>query len=447
MLAHTWRFAAELLAWSVAVGWCLRTRALMANIGEVPDLSEVQWDLCPVHAPGLIVIVPAKDEAETLRPAMETLLAQDYPWLRILAVDDRSADGTGYLLEELAAAHPGKLEVLHLTETVEGWIGKTFALETATQRSQSEYILYTDADIWFSPSILRRALAYAEISGADHLVVAPTPVTKTWGERVLLGCLQVVALWGARPWRVADPKARRDAVGVGAFNLVRRVAWEELGGFAPQRLAVLEDVTLGLRMRAAGMRQRLVFAPGLVLVHWAAGALGLIRVMTKNLFALVNFWTWLLAIAALGLITLFLLPLAEIFWPVTLLPGLITLGCITVCYRVCSEINGSDARFGWAYPLGALALLWAMARSAVVTLWRRGVLWRGTFYPLRELRAHNNPFHWEGEAALMRRERRKAQRLAQPSLWLRSVVRARHRASTQSRTVARHLADRRRRRD
>ena len=442
MIGPGWRLAAESTGWMVAIAWCVRTRTLMARIGETPDLSEVQWDLCPLRAPGLIVAVPAKDEAETLGPAMETLLAQDYPWMRIVAVDDRSTDATGALLAEFAKAHPGKLDVIHLTETAEGWMGKTFALEVVTERSRSEYLLFTDADVWFSPSILRRALAYAEITNADHLVVAPTAVTKTWGERTVIGFLQIFALWAVRPWRVADPSARWDIAAAGAFNLLRREALEELGGLAPQRLAVVEDITLGRRVRAAGMRQRLVFAPGLVLVHWAPGALGLIRGMTKNLFAVVNFRAWLQGLSMLGICLLFLAPMAGMAWWPTVLPSLLVFCCIAVCYRIIGMINGIPAAFGWLYPLGAAAMLWAMLRSVLVTWWRRGVLWRGTFYPLHELRPHNSPFLWEWQATKLRSENRKAERLARPSRWLRMVnsVRrrpARPRSPSSDRSVSR----------
>ena len=399
----------------------------MRRFGEVPDLSEIGWDLCPASAPGLVVVVPAKDEAETLRPAMETLLAQDYPWLRIVALDDRSTDGTGALLETFATAHANRLAVVHLTETAEGWISKTFAMQVAVERTRSEYLLFTDADVWFSPSILRRALAYAEMTEADHLVVVPTPVTKSWGERTVLGFLQLLALWVTRPWRVADPRALWDAVAAGAFNLVRRTALDELGGLAPQRLAVVEDVTLGRRVRAAGLRQRLVFAPGLVPVHWASGALGLIRGMTKNLFALANFQIILQLLAMGAVIALFLLPLLGLGWWPTVLPGLVVVGCVAVCYRVLGEKSGVPARYGWLYPLGALALLWAMLRSMVVTLSRRGVLWRKTFYPLRELRGHNSPFQWEWQAVQLRAERRKVMRGARLPRWRRAMQRVRRR--------------------
>ena len=436
MIGEGPRLAAEWLAWGVAMAWCVRARALVTRLGEIPDLSRVEWDLCPIGAPGLIVIVPAKDEAETLQPAMETLLAQDYPWMRIVAVDDRSTDTTGALLEEMAAAHPGKLDAMHLTETAEGWIGKTFALEAALEHSRSEYVLFTDADVWFSPSILRRALTYARISRADHVVVVPTPVTKTWGERTLIGLLQTISFWTVRPWRIADPQAHWDVAAEGAFNLFRREALEELGGLTPQRLAVADDLTFGRRMRAAGMRQRMVYAPGLVLAHGGAGALGTVRSLTKKIFALANFSLPLLGAGAAGITLLYLAPLVALAWPPTTLPALLMLGCLALFYRAGGEMHGIPAKYGWLYPLGLLMLFWAMLLSVLLTWIRRGVMWRGTLYPLSELRQGNSPFTWEWQATKVRSEQRKAERIARPSRWLQMVDRVRHRPAPGSRPAS-----------
>ena len=431
ILGERVRYGIELFAWLVAVLWLVRTRTLMRRIGEVPDISEVQWDLCPTPAPGLIVVVPAKDEAgadqiQTVRTAIETLLAQDYEWLRVVAVDDRSTDGTGALFDEMAEAHAGRLDVVHLMETPEGWLGKTFAMEVATQRSRSDYVLLTEADVWVSPSMVRRALAYAELTQADHVVVMPTRETKTWGERTILGFLHMVMLWAVRPWRVADAEARWDVAASGVFSLLRREALEELGGFAPQRLAVADAVTLGRRVRAAGMRQRVVFAPGMVLPggrpdpekkEWRA--FKVIRSMSREMFALADFRLWLAVPVAAAVMVLFFVPLAALGWWSSMLAGLTGLCAIAVCYRVMSPFSGIPARYGWLYPLGAAAMGWAMVRSVALTWWRRGLKWRETVYPVRELRGHNSPFVWEFEAARMRSERRKVERVARPSWGLR----------------------------
>jgi glycosyltransferase involved in cell wall biosynthesis len=411
-----WRGMIKTVSWGIALLWVLRTYDAIHLMPTVPDLTMPDWDVAPAGAPTLTVVVPARDEAEKIAATLDALLQADYPGLRILVVDDRSTDGTGAIVdayvEEYAERKPGRLEAIHISELPEGWLGKTFALMVATDNSESDYLLFTDADVLFSPSILRRALVCAQDTDADHLVVVPTMQVRSRGEGIVLGFLQIFGLWASRPWKIADPKAKRDVIGVGAFNLVRRDALNEMGGWLPQRLAVLEDITLGRRMKAAGMRQRIAFAPGLVLVHWAKGARGLLTGMTKNLFSAFNFQPLLMMLAWVWIVIFCLLPLVGLTWLPTVLPALIVLCCIGASYRVMGAKSQIDARYAWLYPLGALALMFAMLRSMVVVSVQRGVVWRGTHYPLRDLRRHNSPFVWERAARKMRGEEMNAQRLA-----------------------------------
>lgn len=403
MISAAWREVLDCSAWVVAGLWLWRTNEALKGLPTLPDLSEEIWDLIPPEdAPWLTVVVPARNEAENIGATLETLQTQQYRRLRVLVIDDRSTDGTAKIVDEFAARDPQRIGAIHIDYLPEGWLGKTFALEVGTQNSASEYVLFTDADVLFSPSSLRRAVACAAITRADHLVVMPTPQVKGRGEGIVLGFFQVAALWVTRPWRVADPRARRDVMGVGAFNMVRREALEALGGWEPQRMCVLEDVALGQRMKAAGMQQRVALAPEMVLVHWAKGARGVVRATTKNLFSGVNFHASLLLAGAVGLVVFFLAPLAGALWWLTALPCVLSLCCIGACYRLLGRWSHIDARYGWLYPLGALAMLWAMVRSMGSAWVRRGVMWRGTFYPLRELRQHNSPFQWERAAAKAR---------------------------------------------
>jgi glycosyltransferase involved in cell wall biosynthesis len=402
-VSEFWRGVIQLVAWAIAGLWALRVSELVMKLPSVADLTGLEWDVAPSNAATLTVVVPAKDEAENIAATCEALLAADYERLKIVCVDDRSTDATGTIMDESAERSAGRMKVIHITELPEGWMGKTFAMAVATDNSESEWVLYTDADVLFSPSILRRALAYAEASDAEHLVVVPTMQVKSRGEGLVLGFMQVLGIWASRPWRVADATSQRDTVGIGAFNLLRRAALEEMGGWAPQRLAVLEDITLGRRVKAAGLKQRVAFAPGLVLVHWAAGARGLMHVMTKNFFSAFNFKP-VFALGAMVWIVVFCLgPLVGLLWVRTVLPSLLVLWCIAAVYRSVGSASGIDARYGWMYPLGAVAFLWAMVRS-MFSVWRRGgVVWRGTHYALRDLRRHNSPFQWEREAAELRR--------------------------------------------
>jgi GT2 family glycosyltransferase len=414
-VSEFWRGMIQTAAWGISLAWVLRTYDAIHLLPTVTDLSMPDWDAWPEGTPTLTVVVPARDEAEKIAATLDALLMSDCPGLRILVVDDRSTDGTGAIVDayvaEVEVKWPGKLEAIHITELPEGWLGKTFALMVATDNSRSDYVLYTDADVLLSPSILRRALVYAQDSDADHLVVMPTPLIQSRGEGIVLGFMQIFGLWVSRPWRVDDPKAKRDVVGVGAFNMVRRDALNEIGGWLPQRLAVLEDVTLGRRMKAAGMRQRTAFAPGLVLVHWAKGMGAVVRGMTKNLFSAFNFQPLLMLVVAVWLVVFFLLPLVGLVWLPTVLPALVVLCCIGALYRVMGAESLIDARYALLYPVGVVVLLYAMARSVVVVWAQRGVVWRGTHYPLRDLRRHNSPFVWERTARKLREEEASARRL------------------------------------
>ncbi|MGA7157484.1 MAG: glycosyltransferase family 2 protein [Acidobacteriaceae bacterium] len=415
-VSELWQGIIRTVAWLLALVWVLRTYDVVKYLPTLPDLTMVDWDALPAGSPTLTVVVPARDEAEKIGATIEALMMADYAALQVVVVDDRSTDGTGAIMdkyvEEYAARRPGALQAIHITELPEGWLGKTFALMVATENSTSDYLLFTDADVLFSPSVLRRAVVCAQDEEADHLVVLPTMQVESRGEGIVLGFFQVLGIWASRPWKVADEKARRDVAGIGAFNLVRRDALNELGGWLPQRLAVLEDITLGRRMKAAGLRQRIAFAPGMVLVHWAKGGHGVLLNMTKNLFSAVNFRLLLMVAVGLWIGVFCLLPLAGLAWLPTVLPVLIILSCIGATYRVMGAVSRIDARYAWLYPLGAVGMMFAMLRSMVVVIVQRGVVWRGTHYRLRDLREHNSPFVWEREARKKRDEEIRATRVA-----------------------------------
>lgn len=399
-LAH---WLLEVGSWSIAFAWCYKVTDALRHMGEVADITGVEWDLEPVDGPALTVVVPARDEAGNIGQTLAALLKADYPKLHIIAVDDRSTDETGAIVDEYARRNPERITAVHITELPYGWLGKTHAMEQAVRLAQdAKYVLFTDADVLFSPSILRRSVAYAEAVQADHLVTLPTMEVRSKGEGIVLGFFQIFGLWASRPWKVADPAARRDTIGVGAFNLVRREALLELGGLAPQRLAVLEDITLGRRMKAAHKRQFVAFAPGLVLVHWAKGVNGLMRVMSKNLFSAFNFRPVLTGLACLWIVVFCIAPIAGIFYWRTLAPGLLVAAAVSVAYRIYGAISRIDARYGWAFPVGAVAFLYAIARSIFVVWKDRGVRWRGTLYPLAELRRHNSPLMLKGAGARRR---------------------------------------------
>jgi GT2 family glycosyltransferase len=357
---------------------------------RIPNLLQAKFNRAPEGNPSIIVIVPARDEADALPSCLASLIAQDYRNLKIIAIDDRSTDATGTIMDALVVQHPERLRVLHVKRLPAGWLGKPHAMALAARDAiaveRPDYLLFTDADVIFQPEAIRRSLALAVETEADHFVTFPTPQVKTFGEGVLLGYLGVMGLWATRPWKAADPKAKRDFMGIGAFNLLRTTAYEELGGFESLRMEILEDLVLARKVKLTGLRQGVAIAPGMVSLHWAAGAIGVVKVMTKNLFAIFRFHLELVALVCVVLAILCLGPVVFFLVPSTRFAATFALTSIVALYIVSARHSKISPAYALFFPAGVVLFLFSLLRSVWITLRDGGVTWRGTFYPLAELR-------------------------------------------------------------
>jgi glycosyltransferase involved in cell wall biosynthesis len=378
------------LAWLLALAWLWKAVTAARGLPHIPNLWEEKYNTTPAGSPSIVVVVPARDEAVALPVSLTSLIEQDYENLTIVAVNDRSTDQTGAIMDELASKYPDRLRVLHVRELPSDWLGKPHAMALAARHAmatlQPQYLLFTDADVVFDPQAIRRSLVQAVATRADHFVTFPTPQIKTIGEGALLGYLGVMGLWATRPWRAADPKAKRDSIGIGAFNLLRTEAYEKLGGFEALRMEILEDLMLARNVKLAGLRQRVAIAPGMVSLHWAAGALGVVNVMTKNLFAVFRFRVELVMFACVALGTLCLGPVVFLFFPQTIVPAIVALAAVWILYALSERHSRISSWYALLFPAGAVLFLYSVVRSVGITLQAGGVTWRGTFYPLAELR-------------------------------------------------------------
>jgi glycosyltransferase involved in cell wall biosynthesis len=392
--------AGRVVAWLVAASWVWIVASAARGLPRIANLLEAAFDVEPGGAPWITVIVPARDEGADVRACLESLIAQDYAHLRVLAVDDRSGDTTGSIMDAIAVTAPERLEVLHIKELPPEWLGKTHAMAVAARdtiaRHSPDFLLFTDADVLYRNDAIRRSLAYAVTSSADHLVTVPTTIIRRWDEAALLGFFQIFGMWGARPWKVADPKAQRDAIGIGAFNMVRRTAYESIGGFEGQRMDILEDLTLARRIKRAGLAQRIAFGRGLVNVHWASGVSGLINVMTKNIFSAFRFHVSLTLLACAWLVVFCASPVAMLAYGPTRLPGAITLAAVACAYGLFRRTSGISAWNALLSPIAAMVFVFTLLRSMGTTLRQGGVIWRGTFYSLAELRKNASPLFGRG---------------------------------------------------
>ena len=393
-----WQRILPVSAWLLALGWLWQVADRWLHRHAVADLHDLP--LPPelaTPAPHLTVVVPACNEQDAIQATLRSLLDSRGLCLQILAVNDRSTDATGARMETVAAEWaaasaaqpdpPHTLEVLHIRELPAGWLGKPHALATAARQARAEWILFTDGDIEFSPDALARALAFASGEQADHMVMIPNWISVSRAETALQGAMFALTGCGLRYWKIADPKAR-DFLGVGAFNLFRRSSYEALGGFASLRMEVLEDLRIGWRVKQEGMRQRIAWGQGMVRVRWANGAWGVVRNLEKNIFALFRFRLLPALAACAGLLLHTLLPIVAIAVGGTArIAGAVACLAIAASYRLQQQRTRVPAAYVLLFPFASVLFLFAMLRSISLTLVRGGVLWRGTLYPLRQLRA------------------------------------------------------------
>jgi glycosyltransferase involved in cell wall biosynthesis len=386
-----------LVEWLLAAVWIARIAPALRQLGRVPDLlgEEYSEPCTAADDPEVCIIVPARDEEAAIEATLRALLALENAHVEVIAVDDRSNDATGAIMDRMAAealAQGKRLRVLHIEELPPGWMGKTHAMAMAARQTQAKWLLFTDADVVFRPDSICRALAMVRERPTDHLVLYPTMLVENFGERMMIGCFMALSVWGSRPWRIDDPEARRDAIGVGAFNMVRRTVYEALGGFEALRMEVLEDMRLGRAIKLAGYRQRVAFGRDLIRIRWAEGTRGVIRNLSKNAFAIVRFKTWALLGTCVGLLVINVLPFAGFFLgPASAAASAVSVAALALLYRKYRRQTGISWIYAVTFPLASCIFAYTLLRSMTLALVRGGVRWRGTLYPLSELRKHAGP--------------------------------------------------------
>jgi cellulose synthase/poly-beta-1,6-N-acetylglucosamine synthase-like glycosyltransferase len=376
--------AVALAYWLGAIYALLRTARAMPLLSDLAPPQPERW-------PALSVVVAACNEADRVEAAVRTLLEENYPDLEILLVDDRSTDATGEILDRLAA-EDDRARVIHITRLPDGWLGKVNALARGLEASRGDYVLFTDADVHVAPGTLRQSVAWCEDQGLDHLAAFPT----VWRATVLVDATVSVFIrqfvLATRPWKVADPESK-GFIGVGAFNLVRRAAFEATEGFAWLRLEVADDAGLGSLMKRSGARCGVVAAFGLVSLHWYR-SLGEVARGAEKAYASASGCSLLrtlsLALVSLALEMSPILALVPLAFHETRLVGC---GGIAVLTAFVASVLVMT-RWGRAEVLPALIAPAVMVLGAAVFVragllgwWRGGVLWRGTLYPSAALRA------------------------------------------------------------
>jgi len=220
-------------------------------------LYKRKYDLKDGQGPLVSIVIPAKNEGEPIRRCLESALAQSYPSFEIVTVNDRSTDNTGAIIDELAAKNPDRLRAVHLTENPPaGWTGKCNALHHAVPQARGEWILFIDSDVTLEPNALRQTMAYC--MQRDHQMVS---LILHVTDRTLIDSLITPVAASAMFGLFAIPMSNRDsqpdnAFANGQFILIRRDAYDKVGGHEAVKSAFSEDVALARLVKKAGYRPR-----------------------------------------------------------------------------------------------------------------------------------------------------------------------------------------------
>ena len=349
-------------------------------------------DLPPLAGPlpRVSILIPARNEERNLEEALRSVLALDYENLEIDVVDDRSTDRTGEILDRMAAVEP-RLRVVHVRELPPGWLGKNHALWLGAEKATGDFLLFTDADVVFEPSALRRAVGAMVTDRLDHLTASPEIARPSVLFELFIGAFSLFFALFTKPWKVKDPRSPHH-VGIGAFNLVRATAYRAAGGHRAIAMRPDDDLKLGKLLKSRGFRQEFVFGQGALRVEWYASVRELVQGLMKNAFSGVDYRVRVVVVATAMQLAVFVWPFVAIFLPIWSGPTRwLNLASVLTLVALCwinAPLAGVRRWHGVGFPLATLLFLYILWRAMLLTLWRGGIDWRGTHYPLAELRAN-----------------------------------------------------------
>jgi glycosyltransferase involved in cell wall biosynthesis len=380
------------------MSFALLLAALLALVAVVA-LVQLWWghmhipalaDVPPARpgAPRVSIVVAARNEERHVEAAVRGLLAQDYPDLELIVVDDRSTDATSDIVRQLAAAD-ARLRVVRVESLPDGWLGKNHALHLGARDATGALVLFTDADVMLQPDAVARAVRLMELTRADHLAVAPSLVVPTWPLALVVNYFMMWFLLYLKPWRAPDPRSRA-FIGIGAFNLVRASAFRAVGGFSRIPLRPDDDIMLGKLLKQGGHRQLLAVGDGIVSVEWYRTLGEMARGFRKNAFAGLHYSVALVAGTVAGNVLLCVWPFIAVFlrdgperwsYAVAALAQMVAYGAAPLARRERPWIV-------LLYPVASLLFVGILVAAVARTLRRGGIEWRDTFYPLAALRAN-----------------------------------------------------------
>ena len=355
--------------------------ATARRLADVPPAPEGM-------GPRVSIIVAARDEERHIRGAVAALLGQDYHDVELIVVDDRSRDRTSGILDTMAAKTE-RLEVVHVRELPAGWLGKNHALHVGAQRATGELLLFIDGDIMLHRSAVSRAVRVFDEPGADHVTVSPQMDLPSWPLQLAVGYFLTWGVVVTRVWRVENPRSSA-FIGIGAFNMVRATSYRAVGGHARIPMRPDDDLMLGKMLKRSGAQTRVLFGLGMVGVEWYRSLREATQGFRKNAFAALHYNVLVFAIAAAANLAIGVGPFVGLLWSsgaARVLYG-IAVSALLAGYARTAAAQKLPLWLALLYPLAAILQTGMLVIAVSRTIIAGGIDWRGTFYPLDQLKAN-----------------------------------------------------------
>lgn len=349
------------------------------NIQSLPDQPVAETE------PAVAMIIAVRNEEEDLENALQSICNINYRNYRIIVLNDRSTDNTGVILARMKVRYPA-INIVTINNLPDGWLGKNNALYQGYLQSSEEWMLFTDADIVFHPDALSRAMGYVAKHDLDHLTILPRSVSRSVILNSFLATFALMLVLYLRPWDVRNPK-RKAAMGVGAFNLVKRTAYEKAGTHAPISLRPDDDLKLGQLIKQAGFTSDVLLGKEYIALEWYKTVKQFRDGLMKNSFSISNYKLGGAVLNVLATLICVVLPV-----PLMLMTGVLSiqiLACVVILFQIIYMKLTSPNKWWHAFmiPFAGALMAYIIMRAAVLTLKQGGIYWRDSFYSLDELKS------------------------------------------------------------
>jgi len=330
--------------------------------------------------PSLSIVVPACNEEESVEQTINRLLVQDYPNLEVIVVNDRSTDNTGIILEKLKMKYP-QLKVVNITDLPSNWLGKNHAIHQGVQHATGEWLLLTDADVMFSPDSLKKTISYSLENKIDHLTILPDIVPRGF---LYSGFFSFFI------FSIIFMFATKKSAGFATFNLLKRSTYQAIGGYKAIAMQVVDDFSIGQLVVKNGYKQKLGYSKGLISVKFYDSLSDAFKGFEKNFFTGVDYNVIGTLAMCWSILFIHVYPFVGLFFGpewARILCGLSVIIVFATYHYGNRYINAPLINF-LIHPISALLYIGVLLNSMVKTVRRGGINWRGTVYPLEELRKH-----------------------------------------------------------